>query len=77
MLEFVVQDECFNCPVPKRPTSQPEALLDEGFHGRAALVGSLASLILVLNGGGGHLKNHAVYPNEHFVRLFSPYLVLR
>ena len=23
----------------KRPTSQPEALLDEGFHGTAALVG--------------------------------------
>ena len=32
--------------------SQPEALLEEGFHGRAALVGSLAFFfILVLNGG--------------------------
>ena len=40
----VVQGEFFNCPVPKRPTSQPEALLDEGFHGRAALVGSIAFL---------------------------------
>ena len=26
----------------KRPTSQPDALLDEEFHGRAALVGFLA-----------------------------------
>ena len=26
----------------KKPPSQPEALLDEGFHGTAALVGSLA-----------------------------------
>ena len=26
----------------KRQTSQPDALLDEGFYGRAALVGSLA-----------------------------------
>ena len=25
----------------KRPTSQPEAHLDEGFHGTAALVGSI------------------------------------
>ena len=36
-----------------RPTSQLEALLDEGFHGRAALVGSLAFLILVLTEQGG------------------------
>ena len=30
------------CQKDKRLTSQPEALLDEGFHGTAALVGSLA-----------------------------------
>ena len=37
----------FNCPTPpcsvpkKRPMSQPEALVDERFHGGAALVGSM------------------------------------
>ena len=52
----------FQCQHENRPTSQLEALLDEGFHGRAALVGSLAFLILVLTeqggreGGGGQLK---------------------
>ena len=30
------------CQNDKRLTTQPEALLDEGFHGKAALVGSLA-----------------------------------
>ena len=30
----------------KRPTGQPEALLDGGFHGRAALVGSMAFFTL-------------------------------
>ena len=38
----------FQCQHENRPTSQLEALLDEGFHGRAALVGSLPFLILVL-----------------------------
>jgi len=34
----------FNCPPffsTKMKTSQPEPFLDEGFHGRAALVGSM------------------------------------
>ena len=37
----------------KRRTSQAEALLGRGFHKRAALVGSLAFSILLLNWGGG------------------------
>ena len=38
----------------KMPTSPPKALLDEGFHGTAALGGSLAFfLISVLNRGRG------------------------
>ena len=44
-----VQGDFFNSPSPilqcqndKRPTSHPEALLDVGFYGTAALVGSLA-----------------------------------
>ena len=45
----------------KTPRSQPEALLDVGFHGTAALVGSLALFYFgAEQGGGGQLKNHPV-----------------
>ena len=42
----------------KRPTSQPKALLDEGFHGRAALVISLAffNFCSEQRGGGADKK---------------------
>ena len=36
----------FSTKMKTRPTSQPEALLDEEFHGRAVLVGSIRILLL-------------------------------
>ena len=62
--DHVIQGDFFNWPPPplvqyqnkKRPMSQPEALLDEVFNGRAALV--VYFLILAL--GGGNLKKHPV-----------------
>ena len=47
----------------KRPTSQPEALLNEEYHETAALVGSLAFFdfgIEEREGGGRQLKNHSL-----------------
>ena len=43
----------------KKPTPQPESLLDEEFFGTAALVGLVASLnFLFLTGGeGGAIQN--------------------
>ena len=40
----------------KRPASQPEPLLDEGIHGRAALVGSLAFFNFGTERGGRGTK---------------------
>ena len=47
----MLQGDFFNLPpliqqkkIQKGPMRQPEALLDEGFHGTAALVGSIAFL---------------------------------
>ena len=56
-----VQGDFFNSPSPilqcqndKRPTSHPEALLDVGFYGTAALVGTpLHCFISVLKRVGG------------------------
>ena len=52
-----IQGDFFNRPPwfstkmknSRRAIQTPEALLDEGFHGGAALVGSMASFYLVLN----------------------------
>ena len=52
---IIIQGDFFNWPPfvqyqnDKRPTRQPEVLLDEGFHGRAAVFGSSAFLISVPN----------------------------
>ena len=63
-----------SCPGQlKRPTSQLEAVLDDGFHGRAVLVGSMAFLnvgteprgggtVDKKGGGGGAVKkDHSAY----------------
>ena len=44
----------------RSPRSQPEALLDERFHGRAALVGSMVLFYFGTEQGGGQLKDHPV-----------------
>ena len=41
----------------KRPTRQPEALLDEGFHETAALVGSL-TFLAVQDSSIGDIVSH-------------------
>ena len=52
----------------KRPTGKPEALLDEGFHGRAALVGSMDFFNFgTEQGGGWQLKNHPVYCDDDWL----------
>ena len=40
---------------------QPEAFLDEGFNGRAALVGSMAFSIFVTEKGEGAVKKITLY----------------
>ena len=60
MLEFVVQGDFFNCSATKRPTSQPEALFDEVFHGKAGVVGSTV-FFLGTEQGEDQLNNHPVY----------------
>ena len=51
---YNIQGDYFNWPPlvqyqdDETPTSQPEALSDEGFHGTSALVGSLASKKITL-----------------------------
>ena len=46
---FLTGPPLFSTKMKKGLTSQPEALSDEGFHGTAALVGSLPFFILALN----------------------------
>ena len=53
-----------SCPGQlKRPTSQLEAVLDDGFHGRAVLVGSMAFLNVGTEPGEGGAvkKDHSAY----------------
>ena len=49
---FLTGPPLFSTKMKKGLTSQPEALSDEGFHGTAALFGSLVFFISVLNRGG-------------------------
>ena len=51
----------------KRRTSQAEALLDRGFHRRAALAGSLAFSILLLNWGGGRGGKITLYVSTNLL----------
>ena len=58
---FLTPSPLLQCQNDKKPTRQPNALLDEGFHETAALTGSWHVLISVVNMGGWVVrKNHPV-----------------
>ena len=72
--EYRVRAECFfnwfllvQYQNEKRRTSQAEALLDRGFHRRAALVGSLAFSIFLLNWGGGRGGKITLYVSTNLL----------